>query len=211
MDRLSSPYRVRGDADVNVIARSNDGERFHTIVEVTRAQFGASMVERPAIVRLPTGGWRMYVSCATPGSVHWWISLIEAETLEELPRATPRVVFPGDTQIGVKDPVIRVIDGVWHAWICCHDLSVVGEEDRMSSAYATSRDGLSWQWHGTVLRGREGFWDARGARVTAILPDGVALYGGWASKEENWFERTGVAMPRGNRPDLVPDCFAPGL
>lgn len=129
--------------------------------------------------------------------------MIEADTLEALPRATPRVVFPGDAQTGVKDPVIRVIDEVWHAWICCHDLSVAGAEDRMSSAYATSGDGVSWQWHGTVLRGREGFWDARGARVTAILPDGIALYEGRASKEENWFERTGVATPRGKGPDLV--------
>lgn len=46
-------YRVRGDTDVNVIARSGDGEHFHTLTTITKEQFGASMVERPAIVRTP--------------------------------------------------------------------------------------------------------------------------------------------------------------
>jgi hypothetical protein len=38
----------------------------------------------------------------------------------------------------------------------------------MSSAYATSHDGLDWQWHGSVLVGRPGKWDARGARLTTL-------------------------------------------
>jgi hypothetical protein len=137
-------YLERGDVDVNVIARSYEGEQFEPIAQVTKEQFGASMVERPALVRMDSGSWRLYVSCATPGSLYWWIGLIEAGSLEELPHATPRTVFPGDAQTGVKDPVIRLIDGTWHAWICCHDLSVGGEEDRMSSAHATSADGIDW-------------------------------------------------------------------
>ena len=31
----------------------------------------------------------------------------------------------------------------------------------MNTAYATSADGWSWDWHGTVLEGRAGEWDAR--------------------------------------------------
>ncbi len=48
---------------------------------------------------------------------------------------------------------------------------------------------------GSVLVGRQGEWDARGARLTAVLPDGSATYDGRASKEENFSERTGLAEP----------------
>jgi hypothetical protein len=193
-------YRTRMTAEdhaATVVARSEDGERLETILTLDKGRFGAMSMERPAVVRAPDGRWHLYVCSATPGSKHWWIDLLVADDPAGWADADPQTVFPGDDRVAVKDPVVRLADDGWHAWICCHPLDVPDEEDRMTTAYATSEDGVSWTWHGTALAPRPGRWDARGARLTTLLPTGMAAYDARATKDENWFERTGLARATG--------------
>lgn len=204
-------YRVRlarGRGVTNLVARAREGEQFTTIATLGRERFGAVSLERPAIVRTSDDKWRLYVSCAEPGKA-WHVDMLEAEEPGGLATASPRTVMAADLVMAVKDPVIRVVGETWHAWVCCHLLDVPGEEDRMRTAYFTSADGRDWEFAYVSLEGRAGSWDARGARVTAVLSSGWASYDGRASKEQNFSELTGIAAPGARLGQLVSQSPAP--
>jgi hypothetical protein len=208
-------YRVRrpltdGRGVAVVVARSDDGVRFEQVAAVRREDFGCESFERPVLVPVPGVGWRLYLSCATWGSKHWWVDSLTAATPAELPAGSQRVAVAGDERVGVKDPVVRRVAEGWEMWLCCHPLTEPGHEDRMTTRRLTSPDGLEWTDRGQVLAGRPGAWDARGARVTAVLGDDplTVLYDGRPDAASNWYEQAGVARWDGTR--LVPvDEVAP--
>jgi hypothetical protein len=201
-DNVVLAYRLRrpvgqGRGYAVVIARSRDGENFEPIQTITKDEMDAESLERPVLAVTSDGRWRLYLSCATRGTKHWRVEVLEAPAPDAFDPRQRSVVLPGDSTRAVKDPVISRAGSQWHMWACIHPLTDPEQTDRMWTEYATSPDGLDWAWHGPALLPRPGEWDGRGVRVADVrfVPDGViAYYDGRASAAENFEERTGIAV-----------------
>src|SRR5450759_1644114 len=126
-DETYLAYRLRqpvgeGRGYAVAVARSGDGVQFETLLVIGKQEMGTESLERPALVLTPRGTWRLYLSCATYGTKHWRVEMIEAGHPGDFSARTSQVVLPGDAKTGVKDPVIRYWDGMWHLWASCHPL-----------------------------------------------------------------------------------------
>jgi hypothetical protein len=105
-DMIYLAYRLRrpvneGRGYANVVARSVDGVRFETLCTLYRDDLGCASLERPALVRRPDGGWRIYVSLSTAASKHWWIDAFDADEASGLARSRTQWLWSIEPDAGM--------------------------------------------------------------------------------------------------------------
>lgn len=206
---------------VACIAESRDGLRFKTVWQVEKAAWSTTSMEKFCLT-VAGERYRLYTSYVDPEDSRWRIDVLEADRPDKLvPSSAQKVFTAADVQRasgaaveGVKDPYVLCAGGLWHMLIsfAAGEARSPEEATRMHAtadvyntglvtartALATSVDGLEWRWEGEVMGcGPPDAWDAYQTRLGSLLyrpPAWIGFYDGSARVDENYEERTGLAV-----------------
>lgn len=213
--RLRRP-REQGRGTDAYVARSEDGVKFEPIWHARKEDFHSDSVERGALLKAPNGEWRLYLSYVDPADSRWRTDVMVAMTPDGFdPVGRVPVFRAADISAeGVKDPVVYLFGGLYYALFSyAPSPRIVTEKVRemmhatadvyntgivkSHTGLAVSGDGVHFAWKGDLFAPRESGWDAYAARIGCLLyrpPVFLAFYDGSASVEENYEEKTGLAV-----------------
>jgi hypothetical protein len=196
------------------VAESKDGLAFKDIWSIKKAELNSSSMERFCVQKSPTGTYLLYISYVDAADNRWRIDVIEADKPENFDPKTRREIFTAAStnSEAVKDPFVFKIGPIYYMLISYAknlDLNENQYEQAHSTAdiYATgltqaptalahSLDGINFKWLGEILPVGEG-WDRYQSRLNSVVKlDDIFLgfYDGSASEQENYEERTGLAV-----------------
>jgi hypothetical protein len=196
------------------IARSTDGVHFTDIWTVQQQELNTSSVERFALLKVQDG-YALFLSYVDPADNRWRVDRVLAAHPDEFQVKERQKLFTA-ADIGleaVKDPaVVRAFGLYWMILSCARlkegiqmstqglhlsgDVYTTGLIESITTV-AISRNGIDYDWLGPVMETTPGQWDAYAARISTIVTTSqgfVAYYDGGASHDENFEERTGIAI-----------------
>ena len=192
------------------VAVSQDGIRFEDVWQVHKDALSTTSMERFCLFRR-SGGFQLFLSYVDPQDNRWRIDMVEAEEPArfEIGRAVPVLSAASTGTEGVKDPYVMQIGPVTYLFASFAEARAGLSSDAHETAdiynvgatthptgLATSLDGRSFRWQGSVLEVGES-WDRYQARLNSIVPvpgGFVGFYDGSASHHENYEERCGIAV-----------------
>jgi len=212
--------RPRGEARTDrgwrcALAESKDGRHFQDVWSVEKTQLGSPSMERFSLLPRSDEGYELYISYVDPADNRWRIDVLSAKSpsqfaIEE--RRSALTAAATGTE-GVKDPYTLRVGPAVFMFVSFAKRGVLSDEEKklahatgdiynvglttFPTGLATRLSGQEvFRWHGEAL-GVGDTWDRYQARLTSLVSrDGVflAFYDGSASVEENYEERSGVAV-----------------
>ena len=198
------------------VGRSTDGIHFEAIWSATQQEIGTPSMERASLFKAPDGTWRLYLSFVDPADSRWRTDVLTADSPANFDVSRRQKVFTAADMgaEGVKDPVVLLVGGLYYmilSYAPSPPRIAAAEAGRLHASadvyntgltkshtgLAVSGDGLHFEWLGDVFAPRDRGWDAYAARIGSLLwlpPAWLAFYDGSASVEENYEEKTGLAV-----------------
>jgi hypothetical protein len=204
------------------IAASDNGIAFTDIWALPKTNLSALSIERTCLTRGLDGRWRLYISHVDPADRRWRISMLEADEPDRFDAQSMTTLLTAE-QIGgegIKDPNVFIVGRAYYmlASYATRETALSPETEAEKHAAgdiyntgltlsrtgaAISGDGKNFQWLGDVSPvGSAGAdtqdWDRYCRRIGALVPmesgGYLAYYDGSASVEENYEEKTGLAV-----------------
>ncbi|MBB5133585.1 hypothetical protein HNP84_003311 [Thermocatellispora tengchongensis] len=193
------------------VAVGDDGVHFTDVWSVHKDELGTPSMERFCLTPGDDGGFRLFLSYVDPADNRWRIDALTAEDPSRFDVAARRPVLTAAATgtEGVKDPYVMRVGPVTYLFASFAEaLSGLGAEAHATAdiynvgvtthptGLATSLDGETFTWHGTVLPVGAG-WNRYQVRLNSVVRTAggyVGFYDGSASHEENYEERCGIAV-----------------
>lgn len=211
--RIRRPRGVAPDRGGEArIARSTDCQHWQDVWAVTKDRFNSASIERCALRRGVDGLWRYFVSFVDPADGRWCVSVLKARQLDGLsPDAIESVFKAGPLGLeGVKDPWIYERNGIFSMLLSVALPTATTNESShatldiyntgqclSATALAQSRDLEKWDWVGVIFAPDASGWDRYCRRINSVFERGgkfYAFYDGSSSFEQNYEEKTGLAV-----------------
>ena len=195
--------------------------RVHSVTELeeiwtcSASQLGTASIERSALVHVPDGPWRYYISYLDPTDGRWRIDLLEAGSITDfdVARRVPVLDAANTFSEGVKDPVVLLLDGLVYlfAGYGPRDQVVPGTSAEQlhgsGNVFTTglvshptgmwvSPDGHRFGFERDFVTPGTG-WDSNVTRVSTIMPTDagfLVFYDGRTSQGDVYEDRTGLVF-----------------
>src|ERR1019366_8665697 len=211
--RLRRPRGVPPDRGGEArIARSTDLKNWKDIWSVNKKEYNSASIERGTLHRGADKLWRYFTSYVDPADGRWCVAMLRGTDVARLYTGNVETIFKAQPLRleGIKDPWIFQHEKVFYMFLSVAvltpnttdqshaTLDIYNTGDCISATgLATSSDLDHWAWKGVVFRPEAKGWDRYCRRINSMVEingEFLAFYDGSASHEENYEEKTGIAI-----------------